>query len=106
MKETTEHKLNRTEIISTVKEATLTCYGVNCVLSKQSKKGTEEDAIKVHREKDGTFSLDIHVIVMPNVKVTETIRSLQKTIRFYVNRLYPKRCNKINIYAEGISSQK
>ena len=55
-------------------------------------------------EKDETFSLDIHVIVAQGVKVTEIIRSLRKTIRFYMDRLYPQACNKINIYAEWISS--
>lgn len=95
---------HRDEIIKTVKEASLTCYGVVAILSIPHKKGNEEDAIYVHEEKDNTFSLDIHVIVANGVKVTETIRSLQKTIRFYMNRLYPKACNKINIYAEWISS--
>ena len=102
-KQTTTNTYNRNEIVKTVKEAALTCYGVNEVVSINEKKG-KEDAIYVHIEKDNTFSLDIHVIVAYGVKVTETIRSLQKTIRFYMNRLYPKACTKINIYAEGIAS--
>ena len=107
MNESTEHKLNQNDIVSYVKEATLTCYGVSSVLSvESSKKGMEEDAIYVVPDKDGTFSLDIHVSVMEGVKVTETIRSLQKTVRFYMNRLYPKKCTKINIYADEIASNK
>ena len=102
-KQTTTNTYNRNEIVKTVKEAALTCYGVNEVVSINDKKG-KEDAIYVHIEKDNTFSLDIHVIVAYGVKVTETIRSLQKTIRFYMNRLYPKACTKINIYADGIAS--
>ena len=101
-----ENKINKEEIIATVKEASLTCYGVSSIFSTIDKKGKEEIAIEVEDEKDGKFSLDIHVIVMEGVKVTETIRSLQKTIRFYMNRLYPKACLKINIYAEGIASIK
>lgn len=108
MKNTTEEvkniNLNREEIAHVVKEASLTCYGVKEILSIPDKKGKMEDAIYSHFEKDGTFSLDIHVIVAKSVKITETIRSLQKTIRFYMNRLYPKACTKINIYAEGIDS--
>ena len=104
-KQTTTNTYNRNEIIKTVKEAALTCYGVNEVVSINEKKG-KEDAIYVHIEKDNSFSLDIHVIVAYGVKVTETIRSLQKTIRFYMNRLYPKACTKINIYADGIASGK
>ena len=102
-KQTTTNTYNRNEIVKTVKEAALTCYGVNEVVSINEKKG-KEDAIYVHIEKDNSFSLDIHVIVAYGVKVTETIRSLQKTIRFYMNRLYPKACTKINIYADGIAS--
>ena len=102
-KQTTTNTYNRNEIVKTVKEAALTCYGVNEVVSINEKKG-KEDAIYVHIEKDNAFSLDIHVIVAYGVKVTETIRSLQKTIRFYMNRLYPKACTKINIYADGIAS--
>ena len=103
-KQTTTNTYNREEIVKTVKEAALSCYGVNKVVSINEKKGKEEDAIYVHIEKDNIFSLDIHVIVAYGVKVTETIRSLQKTIRFYMNRLYPKACSKINIYADGIAS--
>ena len=102
-KQTTTNTYNRNEIVKTVKEAALSCYGVNEVVSINEKKG-KEDAIYVHIEKDNSFSLDIHVIVAFGVKVTETIRSLQKTIRFYMNRLYPKACTKINIYADGIAS--
>lgn len=97
---------NRDEIIQKVKEAALTCYGVSSILTFTHKKGKEEDAIYVHMDSDNTFSLDIHVIVANGVKVTEIIRSLRKTIRFYMNRLYPKACNKINIYAETIASNK
>ena len=103
MKETSSNRLNKNEIISSVKEASLTCYGVNSIFT-DSKKGFEEDAIYVSFSKDGTFELEVHVIVMSGVKVTETIRSLQKTIRYFMNRLYPKHCKKINIFAEGISS--
>ena len=93
------------EIIQKIKEAALTCYGVISILSIAGKKGQEEeDAIYVLEEKEGGFSLDIHVIVAHGVKVTEIMRSLQKTIRFYMNHLYPKQCHKINIYAEWISS--
>ena len=97
-------EFNREIIIQQVKEAALTCYGVSSILTITHKKGQEEDAIYVHMDKDDTFSLDIHVIVASGVKVTEIIRSLRKTIRFYMDRLYPKACHKINIYAEWISS--
>ena len=104
MSETNKNiEYKREEIIQKVKEAALTCYGVSSVLSIH-KKGKEEDAIYLHLDGDDKFSLDIHVIVANGVKVTEIIRSLRKTIRFYMDRLYPKACNKINIYAEGIAS--
>ena len=106
MSKTITNTLNREEIVKTVKEAALSCYGVNEVVTISEKKGKEEVAIYVQEEKDNTFSIDIHVIVAYGVKVTETIRSLQKTIRFYMNRLYPKACSKINIYADGIASGK
>ncbi|MCR5185320.1 MAG: hypothetical protein K6C32_04505 [Bacilli bacterium] len=95
--------LDRQQIVNYVNEASLTCYGVKEVLSIPHKKGKKELAIYVHFEHENTFSLDIHVIIAKDVKVTETIRSLQKTIRYYMNRLYPRMCKKINIYAEGIS---
>lgn len=105
-KENSKLEYNREEIASKVKEAALTCYGVSAILSIPHKKGKEEDAIYVHVDGDNKFSLDIHVIVANGVKVTEIIRSLRKTIRFYMDRLYPKACNKINIYAEWIASNK
>ena len=104
MNESNQNKeYNREEIAQKVKEAALTCYGVSSILIIH-KKGKEEDAIYVHMDPNNTFSLDIHVIVANGVKVTEIIRSLRKTIRFYMDRLYPKACNKINIYAESIAS--
>ena len=102
-KENSNIEYKREEIIKNVKEAALTCYGVSDILTIH-KKGKEEDAIYVHLDSDETFSLDLHIIVMNGVKVTEIIRSLRKTIRFYMDRLYPKACNKINIYAESIAS--
>lgn len=99
------NKFDRGEIIRNVKEASLTSYGVSGVFSS-NKKGKEEDGIYVHFDKENNFSLDIHIYVMEGVKVTETIRSLRKTIKFYMEHLYPKACTKINIYAEGISSTK
>ena len=97
-------KYSRDDIIRNTKEAALTCYGVKDIMRVSHKKGNEEDAIYVHFDKENHFSLDVHVIVASGVKVTETIRSLRKTIRFYMNRLYPDSCLKINIYAEWISS--
>ncbi len=102
-KENSNIEYKREEIIKNVKEAALTCYGVSDILTIH-KKGKEEDAIYVHLDSNETFSLDLHIIVMNGVKVTEIIRSLRKTIRFYMDRLYPKACNKINIYAESIAS--
>ena len=96
--------INRDEITKAIREAALSCYGVSGIMTIVHKKGKEEEAIYIHEEKDGTFSIDLHVIVAPGVKVTETIRSLQKTIRFYMNHLCPKACQKINIYADWISS--
>lgn len=98
------NEYSREEIVKNVKEAALTCYGVSSILTISHKKGKEEDAIYVHMDSNNKFSLDIHVIVANGVKVTEIIRSLRKTIRFYMDRLYPKACNKINIYAEWIAS--
>ena len=101
-----ENKYNRDEIANTVKEAALTSYGVSEIVTV-NEKGKEEDAIYVHfNDEDGTFSLDVHVNIMEGIKVTETIRSLRKTIRFYMDRLYPKACQMINTYAEDFSSKK
>ena len=103
-KENSKLEYSREEIAQKAKEAALTCYGVSSILTIAHKKGKEEDAIYVHMDSDDKFSIDIHVIVAYGVKVTEIIRSLRKTIRFYMDRLYPKACNKINIYAEWIAS--
>ena len=105
MEEKTVYLKTRDDIAKTVKEASLTCYGVSGISTLVNKKGIEEDAVYVHFDKEEKFSLDVHVLVSDGVKVTETIRSLRKTIRFYMDRLYPEACTKINIYAEGISSK-
>lgn len=80
------------------------CYGVIGLSSIINKKGQDEEGIIVHFESNSTFTLDLYITVAKHVKLTESLRSCQKTVKFYMSKAFPKLCKKVNIYAEDISS--
>ena len=67
------------------------------------KKGNE-DAIFVWRHTDGSYSLDIYLILSADVKITETLSEVQNLVDYKITKKLGIKIRKINIYAESIVS--
>ena len=99
--------INLEEIASLVKEVARNSYGVVAIASdkdkiakaNKGKKGKEEEDIDVHKHSDGTFSVSINLVLAFDIKITEALRECQKSIRFTLDKKYPKLCREVNVYA-------
>jgi uncharacterized alkaline shock family protein YloU len=108
----TKTNLNFKDIIKTAAEVALNTYGVFAIakkeidngLSQNTKKGIAEEGVLVRRNSDNTFALDVYLVLAQGIKITETLRECQKTIKFKLDKLYPKMCREVNVYALDISA--
>lgn len=48
------------------------------------------------------FSVSIYVILASDVKISETIRETQKSVRYALNKKTGNKCRKVDIYAMAI----
>ena len=95
--------LNKKEITDGFIEAALSTYGVMDIAYSLDKKGKKVNKINVHIHSDNTISVTAYLIVAKDLKITEILRSCQKTCRIYLDRRYPKHVRDINLYAEDVS---
>lgn len=102
-KKTPNTKITRKDILAVVNDAAPYCYGVTGIVKLENKKGKKEDNIVIDLHHDGTFSVEVYFIIASDIKITETLRSAQKTLRFFFDHKFPKKCLTIDVYAEAIS---
>ncbi len=112
-KSNTYYHIHTVDIISTAADAALGCYGVIRVADKQEirdelvskdKKGKIEEGVLVARFPDHTFAVTVNLILVENLKVTETLRETQKQIKYVFDKKYPKRCRYVSVYGVGLDS--
>ena len=101
-----------------IKEATQKaaqyCYGVVAIakrdeilrLDKRLKKGIVEDGIYVKKNINGTFSVDVYLVLSNEVKITEALVESQKTLMYQLNKAFTNCCVGVNVYCEKISSSR
>lgn len=101
------------KIISLVAEVALDCYGVVAIAnrkaellgqSQKSKKGKAEEGILVKKKADNTFTLDVYLVLAQGIKITESLRECRKSIRYRLDKTFPKLCREVNVYALDISA--
>ena len=96
--------INLEEISSLVSEVARNSYGVVAIASdkgsdtKKTKKGNKEEGIRVRKHSDGSFSVDINLVLAYDIKITEALRECQKSIKFTLDKKYPKLCREVNVY--------
>lgn len=101
--EQTKNKtLTNTEIIAVIKQAAESSYGVMGISQRTNKKGKQEDDITISKDNEGKFIVNVHVIVAPNIKITEIVRSCQKTIKNRFEAISPKSVKAVDIIVEDI----
>ena len=101
-----------------IKEAThnaaSTCYGVVAIAKrneilrpdKRLKKGIVEEAIYVNKNPNGTFTVDVYLILSNELKITESLVESQKNIMYQLNKTFTNCCVGVNVYCEKISSNR
>lgn len=92
-------KTSYSMIASYIQEAVSHCYGVKAFADIHLMKGKKDKGIKIDFNADKTFTVDVYLVVAYGLKITETIRSCQKLIKFTLNHYYPQACQRINVYA-------
>lgn len=98
------NKIDENDIKNIVREILVPCYGVKEIANTSKTKGKKEEGLKVRFHSDRTFSVDLYVVVAYGLKITETIRSCQKLVKFTINHYYPNMCRAINVYAFDMAS--
>ena len=94
------------EIISLVSQTARKCYGVVAIASKDeinliskiTKKGKMEEGVFVTKRSDDTFAVSIYLVLAQEIKITEALRECQKSIKFVLDKKYPKMCREVNVY--------
>ncbi|HNX16168.1 MAG TPA: Asp23/Gls24 family envelope stress response protein [Bacilli bacterium] len=97
-------KVTEDELKALVREALVPCYGIKEIANISQMKGKKEEGLKIKFHADHTFSVDIYVVVIFGLKITETIRSCQKLVKHILNHYYPNQCRHINVYAYDLAS--
>ena len=83
VKKNIDDKTIRNEIVAIAKD----CYGIFDVEEQQNisdlkiKKGNEE-AVFIRRHADSSYTIDVYLILASDIKITEILRSTQKTIKY------------------------
>ena len=109
----TRKKVNIEQIIEITKKTALDSYGVVALTdekavesqSPKTKKGQAEESVIVKRKSDGTFALDVYLVLAQGIKITESLNECRKAIKFQLDKVFPKMCREINIYALDISAK-
>jgi len=104
----TSNRLNiKTEdIIALVSRTARNSYGVVAIatkdevdiISKLTKKGKMEEGVFVTKRSDNTFAVSIYLVLAQEIKITEALRECQKSIKFVLDKKYPKMCREVNVY--------
>ena len=109
-KKTTKKTIHTNDIIQAAYEFALDCYGVVGVANKGlnnkitiANKDNAKKGIVVRKISDTNFSIDIALVLSSNVKISESIRETQKTVRYLLNKKFNNTCKTVNVYALAVN---
>ncbi len=98
-----KNNINYSIIDSTIENAILSCYGVSGIAySEINKKGNADRGIIIKAFGDSSYSIDVYLIIIKGVKITEVLRECQKQLKYVLDNKFGKIFKKINVYAEEI----
>ena len=106
-------EINYDNVIKIAADAALACYGVTAIANKKfdkderqnTMKGKAEEGIFVKRKPDGAFMLDVYILLAQGIKVTEALRECQKSIKYQLDKKFPKKCLGVNVFVLDISAK-
>ena len=105
VKKNIDDKTIRNEIVAIAKD----CYGIFDVEEQQNisdlkiEKGNEE-AVFIRRHADSSYTIDVYLILASDIKITEILRSTQKTIKYSIEKKFGISVRQLNVFAESIAS--
>lgn len=107
-----EYTLDINKIIEIAADAAVNSYGVVGFAnpkaidsqSQKTKKGKAEEGIIVKRKSDDTFALDVYLVLAQGIKITEALRECHKSIKYRLDKVFPKLCREVNVFALDISA--
>ena len=90
-------------IVQTINDAVLSCYGVSGLAEGfEDKKGFVSQGITINRHSDRTLSIDVHLVLVYDVKITEVIREAQNQLDFFLDKKFPGVFKDINVYVDSM----
>ena len=86
------------------------CYGVVGMASQKLLKDGLAELLKkenyskgvVVKEKDGTLSLDLYIIVSHGMKISEVVKEVQKRVKHVMEKTLNVEIEAVNIYVQGV----
>lgn len=102
--------LTMNDLVEIIYETATGCYGVVGICDKDigNKKATSlekekaKKGIQIVGSLEKGFSVSIFVILSSEVKISESIRECQKSIKYVANKKTGHKCSKVNVYAMAI----
>lgn len=86
------------------------CYGVVGMASQKIVKDGIAELLKkdnyskgiVVRKNDSGYEIDLYIIIMYGVKISEVIFEVQKKVKYMLEKTLEQDFNKINVYVQGV----
>ncbi|MGI6713602.1 MAG: Asp23/Gls24 family envelope stress response protein [Bacilli bacterium] len=98
-------------IVTVAASAALDCYGVVGLTSKSSLSGNINEVLRkenfskgvvARKTKSGAYSVDLHLVLVHGVKITEIIAEVQKQVKYVLETTFDMRFHAINVYVQSI----
>ena len=95
--------IEATLIVQTINDAVQNCYGVYGFSDKANdKKGFVSQGIVLQRHPDRRLSVEIYLVVSPDMKITEVLREAQNQLYFVLNKNFPRTFRSVDVYVDSI----
>lgn len=83
------------------------CYGVVGMSSRRSlnellKKENFSKGVYVRKNAKGLIEVDIYIIVLYGLRITEIISGVQKTVKYSLEKAFNVKLAAVNVYVQGI----
>lgn len=90
------------------------CYGVVGMASQKFVKDGWAELLKrdnyakgvVVKENDGSFDLDLYIIVSHGVKISEIVKEIQSKVKYELEKTLEIDVDSVNVYVQGIKAIK
>ena len=95
--------IEATLIVQTINETVQNCYGVYSFSDKVSdRKGLVSQGIVLQRHPDRRLSVEVHLVVSSEVKITEVLRETQNQLWFVLNKNFPRTFRSVDVIADSL----